>query len=91
MVEVARGKPQAGLQVFRFEIRHLVKDLGGGQAGREEVEDIANANTHPPHAGPPPTLLGVYRDSISNLVHSEKYSSGLPGTTSRPDWRRQSR
>ena len=70
MIEVARRKSQGGLQVFRFEIRHFVKDLGRGQADREEVENIAHANTHPPHAGPAPALLRVDGDSISNLVHT---------------------
>ena len=72
MIEVARRKPQAGRQVFRFEIRNFIKDLGSGQAGREEVEDVAHANTQSPHAGPAHTLLAVCRDSISDLVHTGK-------------------
>jgi hypothetical protein len=71
MIEVARRKSQAGLQVVRLEIRHFVKDLGRGKAGREEIENITHANAHPAHAGPAPTLLRVHGDSISNLVHSE--------------------
>ena len=79
MVEVARRKSQAGLQILRFEIRHFVKDLGGRQAGREEIENIAHANAHPSHAGPAPTLLWVHGDSISDLAHSGKYSGSLLG------------
>ncbi len=75
MIEVARRKPQTGMQVIRLEIRHFIKDLGGRQARREEVENIAHAHTHPPHARPAPTLLGVYRDSISNLVHTKSIAA----------------
>ncbi len=75
MVEVARRKPKACLQVVRFEIRHLVKDLGGSQARCEEVENITHANAHPPHAGPAPALLRVYSDSVSYLIHRKSIAA----------------
>jgi hypothetical protein len=75
MIEVARRESQARLQVVRLEIRHFVEDLGGSQACREEVENVAHTNSHPADARPAPALLGVYRDSISNLVHTRKCTS----------------
>lgn len=69
MIEVTRRKPQASLQVLGLEIRHLFKDLRGGQTSREEVEDVAHTNAHASHAGSPPTLLRIYRNPISKLVH----------------------
>jgi len=74
VIEVAGREPQAGLQVLGFKIRHFVQDLRRCQSGREQIEDIADANAHATDAWAAAALLWVDGDSISDLVHAGKYN-----------------
>lgn len=44
MVEALAGETEAGLDVFGFKVRHLLKDLRHGQAVRQQVEEVAHSD-----------------------------------------------
>ncbi len=69
MVEPARREPKRSLKIFPFQVRHLLEDLLLSEPGREEIENIAHANTHATNTRPPSALLWIYRDSFGQLVH----------------------
>jgi len=74
MVNISRRKTQGGHEVLGFEIRHFLENLSRGKPGREEIENVTDANTHPPNAWPASTLFGIDRDSIGELIH---HSAGI--------------
>jgi hypothetical protein len=69
MIDVSRGKAKTRPEVLGFEIRHLFENLLSRKSGREKIENVTDANTHPPNAWPAATLFGIYRDSIGKLIH----------------------
>jgi hypothetical protein len=77
MIKPARCESKRGLKIFGFEIRHLLEDLLRGQASREQIENIAHADTHPTDTWPPPTLLGIDRDSLAQGVHGVSITIAL--------------
>lgn len=64
MINTTTGKRQTGLQILRFQVWHLIENLGRAEARRKEVEHIAHTDSHAAHARATPTLLGVHRDAI---------------------------
>jgi hypothetical protein len=63
MVYFTGGVLEASLQVLRFEIRQLLKNLRSCQASGEEVENIGNTNTDSSDARTPPALVAVDRNA----------------------------
>jgi len=53
MVQSATREAQAGRHVREFEVRKLVDNFGGAEAGGEQVGHIDHSNPHPAHACPP--------------------------------------
>ncbi len=64
VVEITRGVGEAGADVFRFQVRIVRKDLLGGGAAGEHVEDVFDADTHATNAGAPAALLRINGDAI---------------------------
>lgn len=69
MIEMAASVGEARLDVLSFQIRHLVKHLLLRQPGGEQVENVDDADTHPPDARTPAALLGVNCDAVEKLAH----------------------
>ncbi len=64
MVNATAREGEARLQVVRLQVGHLVKNLGGVETRNKKVEDIADANPHPPHTGTTSALLRVDGDTV---------------------------
>jgi len=64
MVNSAAGESETRLEVVRLQVGHLIQNLCGVQSCREEIKDIADANTHPPNARTPPELFRIKGDAI---------------------------
>ena len=64
MVESSTREAERRRDVGRLEIGQLLNDLSGGETGREQVEDVDDANAHAPDARLSPALIGVYRDPV---------------------------
>src|SRR5687768_9413411 len=54
------GEPKARLDVRRLQVRQLLDDLLGAEPVREQVEYVADADSHAPNARAAAALLGVY-------------------------------
>lgn len=63
MIEPAARKTKASLNVLGVEIRHFLKHLRYVQAGCQKIENIGDANAHPPYARPATALAGIRRDA----------------------------
>ncbi len=68
VIKIARGIRDAGANVAGLEIRKVSQDFLLSRATGEHVEHVLDANTHPPDAGAPATLVGIDGDSVE-LVH----------------------
>jgi len=60
---------EAGLQIFRLQIRQLFKNLFAFQAGGKKIENIGNSDTHSPDAGTASALIGVNSDAGREIPH----------------------
>jgi hypothetical protein len=69
VIDVSRSKAKTGPEIIGFEIRHFFENLISRKPRCEEIENVADANTHPPNAWPATTLFGIDRDSIGKLIH----------------------
>jgi hypothetical protein len=82
MVNSAAGESQTCLEVVRLQVGHLVEDLCGVQSCREEIEDVADANPHPPNARTAPALLGIKGNAIKERCHGGRLPFLWLGTSS---------
>ena len=57
MIDAATCKRQAGFEVIRFQVGHLIENLSGVETGGKEVKNVAHANSHPTHTGAATALL----------------------------------
>jgi len=64
---------KGGLNIFSFEIRHLLQNLICSQAGCKQIEDVGEADAHASHAGATAALTGIDGDSLS-----EVHASSIP-------------
>lgn len=64
MVHPPPGIHEAGLEVIRFQIWHLVQNLRGIESGGEKVEHIHDSDPHPPHARAASALFGVQGNAL---------------------------
>lgn len=71
MIEAPAGVPKRGGDVFRFQIRVVLKNLPCRHAGAEHIEDVNHANSHTADARPPPALSGIHRDPFEKLGHGD--------------------
>jgi len=63
MIYPPAGEAETGCHVFRFEVRQFFKYLLVGQAGSQQIQDVADADTHPSDARPSATLFRVHGDA----------------------------
>ncbi len=64
MVNATARKREAPLEVVRLQVGHLVENLSGVETRGKKVENITDANTHPPHARTASALLRVGGDTF---------------------------
>ena len=69
MIQLTARKPKAGLDVFLLQSRHFFQNLGLGQPGGQEVQNVGHPNTHATDARPASTLLRVDRNAVHDLSH----------------------
>jgi len=83
MVQLATGVLQAGLDVFRLQIRQLGQHLFGSQPIGQKVKDIDHTDAHPANAGAPATLFRVNGDAVheAKLDAAETFSKREAGAT----------
>ena len=65
MVEAISSVSQHRLNIFQLEVWQLLENLRVSQSGREQVEDINHADSHPANARAAAALLGVDGDAFS--------------------------
>src|SRR5438876_7352556 len=76
-IKPTRGESEACLQISRLEVGQLLENLVRTEAGGKEIEHVTYANAHAPNAGTSSALFRVHGDSISDLVHENKYTSAV--------------
>ena len=69
MVKTTTCKPKAGADVVHLQVRQLVKNLLWSETVGEEIQHVADANSHGANARTTATLFWVYRDSFINVRH----------------------
>jgi hypothetical protein len=57
------------MNIFKLQVRVLIKNLLGSHPVGEELQHVADANSHSPDTWPSTTLLRVYCDSIKEMCH----------------------
>jgi hypothetical protein len=69
MIDAATCKRQAGFEVIRFQVGHLIENLSGVETGGKEVKNVAHANSHPTHTGAATALLWIKGDTVKQVGH----------------------
>jgi hypothetical protein len=69
MINAATCKRQAGFEVIRFQVGHLIENLSGVETGGEEVKNVAHANAHPTYARTATALLWITGDTVKQVGH----------------------
>jgi hypothetical protein len=69
VIESAAREAKACSDVFRLEIGKLLEDLLLSQPRCQEVQDVHDANAHPPNTWTPAALGGVYCNSVGDVCH----------------------
>src|SRR5271165_2244592 len=64
MAGLSRSVLQARPDVFRLQIRIILKNFLLGQACSQQIEYVLDANAHTADTRPAPTLLGIESDSV---------------------------
>ncbi len=82
MVDPAAGESEARLDIVRLKVGHLVENLSGIQSRCEKIENIADADAHPPNARTAAALLRVKGNAIKQRGHSGRLQCLLLGTSS---------
>ena len=62
-------KQNASLEVVGFQVGHLGQNLRRIKPGREQVQNVADTNSHPPHARPSAALPGIDGNSLHQVLH----------------------
>ena len=84
MVNSPTCESQAGLKILRFQVRKVAQHLFRHQSAGKEIENVGDADTHPTHAGAPPALLRIDRDSLCQIRHCILLVSIMPDSSGRP-------
>jgi hypothetical protein len=71
MVKSVGRVSQSSRQVFHLKVRHLPKDFLSTEPGRKKIKDVDNPNPHTADAGTATALLGIDRDALLRISHSE--------------------
>jgi hypothetical protein len=69
MINMSGRVPKTRLQICLLKIGHVIENLGGRQARREEIQHICQSDAHAAYTGAPPALFGVNRDSVTQVSH----------------------
>ncbi len=69
MIQSSARVTQRSGDVLWLEIRQLLEDLGLGQSGGEQIEDVGDPNAHSSNAGTSTALLGIDRDALEKVGH----------------------
>lgn len=77
MIERPGREPETRLQIFGLQIRHLLQQLFGGEAGREEIENVGNPNAHAAHTRSAAALSWIDGDPIGDLSHPSDYINAI--------------
>ena len=75
MINAAAGEHHASLEIVSLQIRHFRQNLRRIKPGREQVQNVADTNSHPAHARPPAALPGIHGDSIHQVFHICKHNA----------------
>jgi hypothetical protein len=70
MINAAAGKHHASLQVVSFQVGHFGQNLGRIEPGGEQVQNVADTNSHPAHARTSAALPGIHGDSFQQVLHT---------------------
>ncbi len=70
MIDTTAGVGNSGLNIVRFQIGHLIENLGGGEAIGEEIEHIGDPNAHASDAWASATLGRIHGDAFEQSLHS---------------------
>lgn len=71
VVEPMAGEPQTGSDILQLEVRQLLNNFLRSQAIRQEIENVADADPQATDARSTTALLGIHRDALRKLGHSE--------------------
>lgn len=69
MIESAARESKAGDDVLGLEVGKLFQNGLLREPRREEIEDIDDANAHPPNTRASAAFLGVNGDSVREVRH----------------------
>lgn len=69
MVQAAARKPKTRTDVFKLQIRQLVKNLLWCKTIREKIQNVTNTNSEATNAWAPTALLWINSDSLTNIRH----------------------
>ncbi len=67
MPQATTGIAQTGGHIVALQIGELLYHLIGGEPYRQQIEHVADPNTHPPHTGVSPALVGIHSDPVHQL------------------------
>ena len=71
VIKPATGEPEAGRNIFRFEIGQLFEDLLLGEPCGKKIQHVDHPNSHITDARPPSTLRRINGDSSDEFSHDE--------------------
>lgn len=71
MIEAPAGESQARRDVLDLQVRQLFDDLRWRQAGRQQIQDVGDADAQSAHAGPASALVWVHGDSVGECGHGQ--------------------
>jgi len=83
MIQSLAGEAETGCHIFRFEVRQFFEHLLAGEAGSQEIQDVADADTHPSDARPSATLFRGHGDACDAVGH--RLPAPVVGNNS-PQW-----
>jgi hypothetical protein len=69
MIDSATGESEASCDVFGFQIRELLEDLGRSEPRREQIEGVRHTDSHPANAGASTALRWVDGDPVGDGCH----------------------
>jgi hypothetical protein len=68
MINLGGSVCKAGANVFRFEVRVILKNFCFAGAAGQHVENVFDANTHPTNAGTTTALTWIGSDPIEKAA-----------------------
>jgi hypothetical protein len=75
VAETTAGEVQARADVGGFQVGLFLDNLVHAEAVRQQVEDVANPNTHAPNSGPAAALLRIDGDPFVEEGHGSNSKS----------------